>query len=485
MGTSGFPAGLRLDAHKEAALARPLADGPIPRLVVLALDQGAGDEATPCVEPGARVHVGGAIALDASSGRPALHSPVSGSVQAVELRSSGSAAARGTCVVIDNDGRGEPSPDLRPLEDFAAAPAVDLLDRLAGSGIVGLGGAAFPTAVKLAAALAGGATHLVLNGAECEPWICCDDALMRSRAPQVVLGARVLMRASGADRCTIAIEDDKPDAVAAMRAAIAAQPDERLSVQVVPAVYPTGAERQLLAAVTGVEVPSGRLPSDVGLLCQNVGTAAAVAEFVRTGMPCIRRVVTVTGSGVARPGNLDACIGTPLADLVAACGGYTGRPERLIVGGTLTGRALPDDEAGLAKSMNCVVAATAADLAPRSGERPCIRCGDCARVCPAGLLPQQLHRGYLAGSVLHLERHGIDDCIECGCCDYVCPSQIPLTERFRRARSERREQAAAAQRAADARRRHERHRDRLEAAALAERRAFEEARRRARDPGGD
>jgi electron transport complex protein RnfC len=482
---TSFPAGLKLESHKQLALVRPLAVAPAPAQAVVALDQGSGDAATPCVAAGERVRIGMAIARHPLTGKAVLHAPIAGVVRAIESRASDAAAGRGTCVVIDNDGSDMRDATLAPLDGAEHLPPAELIERLSASGIVGLGGAAFSTAVKLAAALAGEATHLVLNGAECEPWICCDDVLLRERSARVVLGARLLLRASGASRCTIAIEDDKPEAIAAARAAVSAQSDDRLQVAVVPAVYPAGAERQLLAAVTGIEVPSGSVPSDVGLLCQNVGTAAAIADFVLTGLPCIQRIVTVTGSGVAAPRVLDARIGTPLAELISLCGGYTGRPQRLIAGGTLTGRALADDAAGLTKAMNCLVAATALDLVARGKEHACIRCGDCADVCPAGLLPQQLHRWIAVDDQASLARNGLADCIECGCCDYVCPSQIPLTQRLRDAKALLRIRQDETRRADDARRRHAIHQARAQAQAAAEKRAFDEARRRARGTDAD
>ena len=198
----------------------------------------------------------------------------------------------------------------------------ELVERLRDAGIAGLGGAAFPTATKLAAARERGARRLLLNGAECEPWICCDDALMRAEPGEIVFGARVLMRALEAVECVIAVEDDKPEAVEALRQALATTDAAGVSVEVVPAVYPRGAERQLISAVMGVEVPARGLPADVGVTCQNVATAAAVARWARTGEPCVSRVVTVTGSGVARPVNVRARLGTPIAALVAAAGGY-------------------------------------------------------------------------------------------------------------------------------------------------------------------
>jgi len=477
---TAFPAGLSLTAHKREALLRPLASAPPPARAVLAMDQGNRRSALPTAAPGQRVRIGTPIAIDPQTRYGVIHAPVAGTVCAIEVRPDATETGSGLCIVIENDGSDAYDPSLTPVADAEHAAPGALIERIAESGIVGLGGAAFPTSVKLATARAKGATHLVLNGAECEPWICCDDALMRARADRVVQGARLLLRATQAGRCTIAVEDDKPEAIAALTAALTACADERITLLAIPSVYPAGAERQLLATVTGVEVPSGSLPSDVGLLCHNVGTAAAVAEFAATGIPCLRRVVTITGSGIAQPGNLDASIGTCIVDLVAHCGGYVGAPERLIAGGTLTGRALATDEIGLTKAMNCLVAATSADLAPRAAEMPCIRCGDCASACPAGLLPQQIHRWLASDDPEPRLRFGLGDCIECGCCDYVCPSRIPLTPRFHAAKALWRLRADDAQRADAARRRFERHEQRRLAAVEAERRAFEEARRRAR-----
>jgi electron transport complex protein RnfC len=304
---------------------------------------------------------------------------------------------------------------------------------------------------------------------------------MRERADDVVLGATVLMRALEAESGVIAIEDDKPEAIAAIRSAVATAGHPAIAVLVVPAVFPQGAERQLLTAAFGVEVPSRGLPADAGLTCQNVATAASVADWLRTGRPCVERIVTVTGSGVGEPCNVRARIGTPLADLVRAAGGYAGEPRRLIVGGNMTGRALSSDEAGLGKAVNCVLVATAADLPGRlhAAEVPCIRCGDCAAVCPAGLLPQQLHRHAMADDRPGMERLGLFDCIDCGCCDYVCPSQIPLAQRFREARQRLRVVQAAARRADEARGRFERRERRLLDASVAEQEALEALRREA------
>jgi electron transport complex protein RnfC len=255
--------------------------------------------------------------------------------------------------------------------------------------------------------------------------------LMRERARDVVFGARVLLHALSAPTCVIAIEDDTPQAAAALGSAIADAHDERIQLRRVASIYPAGGEKQLITAIFGVEVPAGGLPADANTLCLNVGTAAAIAHWVRDAQPLTSRIVTVTGDGVLEQRNLDVLLGTPLAALIFDCGGYTGRMSRLIMGGSMMGQALPHDDMPVIKATNCVIAASALDLQPRAAEMPCIRCGNCSVACPAMLLPQQLHWYALARDLDALETYGLLDCIECGCCDYVCPSQIPLAERFR------------------------------------------------------
>jgi len=481
---NGRPAirgGLRLDGHKSRPLTRPILAVPAPRTAILALDQGSGEPSQPLLDPGATVRAGTRVASGCGASAD-LHAPISGRLR--EYATLPTANGPGRCLVIEGDDRDEPDPALAAIE-WRALDADALLERLAGGGVAGLGGAAFPAAGKLALARAAGVEWLILNGAECEPWICCDDALMRERAADVVLGAQVMLAACGAARATIAVEDDKPEALAALAAALAATPDAPIEIRALPAIFPLGAEGQLIAAVTGREVPHDGLPPRVGVVCQNVGTAAAVADLVSRGTPCISRIVTVSGSGVQAPANVQARIGTPIAELIAACGGYSPErsPERLVAGGSLTGRPLASDSVPVTKGLNCVIVAAAGDLPPRAAEMPCIRCGDCAAVCPVALLPQQLHRAAQAGDAAGLARFGLADCIECGCCDYVCPSAIPLTARFRAARERSRLHEQERHRALEARERYERHRARLARRAEEERSAFEQARRLARGDG--
>ncbi|MEO8224095.1 MAG: electron transport complex subunit RsxC, partial [Gammaproteobacteria bacterium] len=268
------------------------------------------------------------------------------------------------------------------------------------------------------------------NGAECEPYISCDDMLLRERADQVVAGARVLLAALGAGRCIMALKNDMPEARNAVYAALQAAADPRFAMSVVTGRYPAGGERQLVELVLGREVPAGNHPADAGVLCQNVGTVAAVADLFGNGQPLISRIVTLTGAGLARPRNIEARLGTPVADLVALAGGYRGEPARLIMGGPMMGVALANDEAALTAATNCILVATAAELGGDAAEMPCIRCGDCIEACPATLLPQELLLAARAGRVAELTTLGVSECIECCACDYVCPSHIPLTRHF-------------------------------------------------------
>ncbi len=477
-----LPPGLRLEPHKSRPFERPVLPVPAPATAILALDQGTGEPAVPVVESGQSVAIGTVVARASGAFSIRLHATVSGVVTGIESRPT--SQGDGPCILIENDGLEREAPGGGPI-DWESLDPLALIEQIRAAGIAGLGGAAFPTAGKLAVARAQSVELLLLNGAECEPWICCDDALMRSRAPDVVAGARVMLAACGARRCTIAIEDDKPEAAAAVTAAVHDAGDPRIDVLVLPALYPLGAERQLIQAVTGREVPGGALPPSVGVICQNVGTAAEVAAFVRSGRPPRTRIVTVTGSAIRSPANLEARFGTPVSDLLEFCGGLLASPACLIAGGSMTGRALPGTGAPVTRSLNCVLAAAGDDVRRPGPELPCIRCGECAVVCPVNLLPQQLHHAARADDRPALERHGLRDCIECSCCDYVCPSGIPLTRRFREALGRLELHAEERRRAAEARERFERHERRRIEQAETERRAFEDARRRALDAGPD
>ena len=262
----------------------------------------------------------------------------------------------------------------------------------------------------------------------------------------------------GAPLAVLAVERDKPDALLAMREAADRLGDPRIEFARVPTIYPAGGERQLVEVLTGREVPSGSYPRSTKCICQNVGTAFALDRLIRRGEPLMSRIVTVTGSGVANAGNVEVPIGTPIRDLIGFCGGYRGEVARLILGGNMMGYALPSDDLPVTKAGNCIFAAHSDEVRESFTEWPCIRCGDCADVCPPRLLPQELLRASRARDFDRLDALGLDDCIECGCCDVACPSQIALTERFRQAK---RDAAVAAQRAAMAELADQRHRRKM------------------------
>lgn len=455
--------GLRLPAHKRDATAVPILAIPVPAQLVVPLEQRVGQPARPVVEPGDRVLKRQPIAAPEGGMGVPVHAPSSGVVVAIEPRPvAGPADSAAPCIVIDCDGHDTalPVPAQGEIEALieARAPA-DLLAHILDGGIVGLGGAVFPTAQKLVQARASNIETLVLNGVECEPYISCDDVLMRERAAQVIGGARLLMRALEVSDCVIAIESDKPEAIGRLQAALDEVAEERMVIRPVPTIYPSGAEDQLVQLLTGREVPSGGLPTDAGCLVQNVGTAAAVHDWLVDGEPLISRITTVTGDGIASPVNVRVRIGTRIEDVVAAAGGYRGEPRFLIVGGPMTGRSITTDQLPIDKASNCILAL--ADAPSVGPEMPCIRCGECAAVCPVQLLPQQLLWFSRTGDEQTLRELGLPDCIECGCCDLVCPSHIPLTSGFRRSKGRIRELADEKARAERARRRFEARSERL------------------------
>jgi electron transport complex protein RnfC len=452
--------GLRLPGHKTEATNNPILEVPIPAQLILPLEQHVGEPAQPIVGIGDRVLKGQAVAEpDGEMGVP-VHASSSGTVAAIErwpvARRHGGKAP---CIVIDTDGLDETYRDW-DVGDYEALQPADLLLRIFDGGIVGLGGAVFPTAQKLMQARTCETEYLILNGVECEPYISCDDVLMRERPGAVVRGAQVLMHALQVKTCFIVVESDKPEAIARLGEVLAEFDDDRIAIKQVPTIYPSGGEDQLVQLVTNREVPSGGLPTDVGCLVQNVGTAAAVNDWIIRREPLISRVTTVTGDGVVNPVNVRARIGTTIEDIVKFAGGYTDRAYHLIIGGPLTGKSVSTDEVPVVKATNCVLVVSQSSY--DRGELPCIRCGDCAVVCPVQLLPQQLFWYACADDEQKMREFGLTDCIECGCCDLVCPSHIPLTADFRIAKGRIRELADEKARAERARHRFEARNQRLE-----------------------
>jgi electron transport complex protein RnfC len=426
--------GLRVPAHKAESTGHPIRRGILSRHLVVSTRQQQGPASTPVVGVGQAVARGETLARGTGRTGTDVHAPTSGHVVAIEPRDVplASSVASELSIVIETDGLDRRSHEPMPIAP-AEAPA-ELAAQISSAGIVGLGGAVFPTGAKLSAELAAGCELLIVNGAECEPYISCDDMLMREAPEEILDGVDILRQMVRAPECIIAIERDKPQAIDAITAAAEKLGIEGLHVAELPSIYPAGGERQLVEVLAGVEVPSTEYPADIGFLCQNVGTAYAVHNYFRHGAPLTSRIITVTGSAVAEPRNVEAMIGTPIADLIAACGGYRGTPVRLIHGGSMMGYPLASDALAVTAATNCVIVATAADVRMDMTEWTCIRCGECSTVCPARLQPQELLIAARSSDPAALEDLALDECIECGCCDIVCPSQIRLTETLRAAK---------------------------------------------------
>lgn len=453
-----FHGGLKTVRHKTESNQTPIQAGILPPRLTVPLRQHIGAIAKPLVQPGDRVLKGQMIGQPDGYISAAIHAPTSGVVSAVDQQPvPHPSGLSDLCVTIESDGE-DRWIDREPVDYHRLHPS-ELRQTIRNAGVVGLGGAGFPSAVKLN--LAGRSeplATLMLNGAECEPWISCDDRLMRERAADIVAGLQIMAHLLEPQEVLIGIEDDKPEAIAAMTAACAGT---GYAVRPVPTRYPSGSVKQLVKLLTGKETPVDGLPVDVGVQCFNVATAYTVHRAINCGEPVISRVVTVTGQ-VRRPGNLEVRIGTPFAELIKQCGGYRENVERLIMGGPMMGFALHSDDAPVTKAANCLLAAGPAELAPELPVLPCIRCGACMDVCPANLLPQQLYWHARAREFDQARDCHLFSCIECGCCSHVCPSHIPLVQYYRYAKNEIWAQEKEKQRAEQARQRHQARMERLE-----------------------
>jgi Na+-translocating ferredoxin:NAD+ oxidoreductase subunit C len=467
-----FPGGVHPAEHKTVSNRTPIAPGPRPAQLVLPLNMHLGAPARPIVAVGDRVLKGQMLAEPAGAVSAALHAPTSGTVVALGPRPiqhpSGMDAL---CIVLEPDGEDRWA-ERRPVADHTRLGPGKLIALLRDAGVAGLGGAGFPTSVKVNLGDHQRVEQLIINAVECEPYITADDRLMRERADEIVLGIQILQYLLNPHDTLIGIEDNKPEAIAALRAACA---DSDVEVRVVPTKYPSGGEKQLIQLLTGKEVPSGSIPAQCGVVCQNVGTAWAVKRAVHDGEPLLSRITTVTGDAVARPGNYEVWLGTPVADLLHHAGVDKERLGRLVMGGPMMGFTLHDPSVPVVKTSNCVIAASAEELPEPPPEQACIRCGACAEVCPANLLPQQLYWYAKTDDFERAQHHNLMDCIECGACAYVCPSHIPLVQYYRYAKGEIRTQTAEQIKADRARERFEARQARLE-----REQAEKEARRRAR-----
>jgi H+/Na+-translocating ferredoxin:NAD+ oxidoreductase subunit C len=470
--TWSIPGGIHPPENKHQSLQAPIGTLPLPDILVLPLNQHIGAPAKPVVTLGERVLKGQLIAEPAGFVSAAIHAPTSGSVEAIQDHQvphpSGMTAA---CILLKPDGRDQWI-EHQGIADYLQAEPRTLLDAVRNAGITGMGGAGFPSSVKLAPRQA--IDTLIINGTECEPYITADDILMQERAADLIEGIRILARILGnPDNVLIGIEDNKPLAFEAMEAAA---DGTGFSVMEFPTKYPSGGEKQLIQILTGKEVPSGKLPADLGIVCHNIGTAEAIYRAVALGEPLIRRITTVTGKACSTNRNYEVLLGTPITHLLSNNGFDQRRCTRLVMGGPMMGFTLPDDSVPVIKTTNCVLACDKSEAPAFAPQQPCIRCGMCAEACPASLLPQQLYWYSQSQETDKLKAYNLFDCIECGACAYVCPSNIPLVQYYRAAKGEIRKQDAEKRKSDHARQRFEFHKARLEKAE-AEKIAKREARR--------
>ncbi len=460
-----FHGGVHPPFHKDDSNKLATKFAGIPKLLVLPLRQQIGDDAEPCVNVDEYVYKGQLIAQQnhhEGSLSANIHAPTSGTVVAIENRAiPHPSGLQAPCIIIEPDGKEKTSTshDFEPISNYKSIPQDELLTRIQQAGIVGLGGAAFPTAVKLSGSKKSKVNTLIINGAECEPYITCDDRLMREKSTQIISGINILLHLLNANNCLIGIEDNKPEAINAMRLACA--DETNIEVISIPTIYPSGGEKQLIKILTGKEVPSGGLPLDLGLLGQNIATVYSIYQAVIEGEPLISRIITVTGNGILHPQNFEVLIGTSFAHLAEQAGGTNKMADHLIMGGPMMGFALKDDNIPVVKATNCALFTSSTALRESNPAfssqaiMPCIRCGKCMDVCPANLLPQQLYWHIRAKDLEKAQDHNLRDCIECGCCNYVCPSHIPLVDYYRFAKTELRDQKIAQEKADISRERHE------------------------------
>lgn len=457
-----FNGGLHLPGNKAMSTHSPIVKAKLPKRLILPLQQHIGEPAEPIVRPGDKVLKGQLIAHANGYVSVPVHASSSGTVIEVSEQPvphpSGMAAL---CIVIETDGRDQWIDLPKPVPDYKQLNPSALRNRIRETGIIGLGGAGFPSFIKLNPGARMNIDTLVLNGAECEPYITCDDMLMREHAEEIIHGLQIMCHALQAKQCLIGVEDNKPEActalVNALEMAQKQQQDNSNDIHIlkIPTLYPAGSEKQLIKVLTGKEVPSNGLPVDIGVVCHNVGTVVAIYRAVMQSQPLVSRIVTVTGQGVKSPRNLEVAFGTPIKDLIEQSGGYTKKINRLIIGGPMMGFTLPADKLPVTKTINCILCASEQEAPHPKPQVPCIRCGECSKVCPVQLLPQQMYWYAHAKDFDKVQDYHLFDCIECGCCAYVCPSHIPLVHYYRYAKTEIWAQEREKQKSDIARKRHE------------------------------
>lgn len=473
------PGGVHPPEHKAQSLAKPLHELPLPNEIILPVSQHLGAPAEPIVSIGDQVLRGQLIAEGKEFVSANVHASTSGTITAIEERPLPHASGfSGLCVVIKPDGE-DRWIDLEQTGDYKQLNRTEILEKIQQAGIVGMGGAGFPTSIKLSTHLK--INTLVINGTECEPYITADDMLMQISSDEILEGVLLLDHLlENPENILIAIEENKPKAIAAMQEAVKAVGNERIEVVPLPVKYPSGGEKQLLQMLTGIEIPSGKLPADIGAVCQNIATVLAAYRAVRFGEPLTARITTITGEAYGIQRNVIARIGTPVQHVLETHEYNAENASRLVMGGPMMGFTLLDSAAPIVKTTNCLLAPSLEESPPPSPAQACIRCGMCAEACPASLLPQQLYWYARAEDEEKLQAHNLFDCIECGACSYACPSHIPLVQYYRAAKGQIKKHALEKQQSDRARQRFEFHKERIEIEKAERAKAREEAAEKAK-----
>ena len=430
---NGFAGGVHPVQHKRTAGLK-VVSCTLPPMVVLPIKQHIGESCEPLVSVGERVLMGQKIAKSSGYISVPVHAPCSGKVVKIEEHVIPHPSGMGLIsIFIEPDFTDEEDDSLYPMPNYRSVDAVELRERVRISGIAGLGGAVFPTFVKLVQDKQHPIETVILNGIECEPWLTNDHQLMLEKSHEVITGMDIIMHMVEAGHGIIAIEDNKPDAAALMEKTVHDMGlSSQIRVEMLPTKYPQGSEKQLIQVLTGKEVPAGKLPIHIGVVSLNVGTSKAIYDAVCLGVPLIKRYVTVSGDAVPSPANMLVPLGTPMKFVLEQCGVDNFDQIKVIHGGPMMGELMHNIDAPVVKASNGILAMRSASLMDAHfEEEPCIRCGDCADVCPTGLMPSLLAQHCKQEQFDKAENYNLFDCIECGACSFVCPSRIPLVHYFR------------------------------------------------------
>lgn len=429
--------GAKLDGRKSLTSHKDIVIAPMPEILHVPLQQHIGAPAEPIVKAGDKVLKGQLIGTPKGPISAPVHAPTSGTVLKVADHQAPHPSGLPVLTVTISPDQRDTWAELPPPVDVENASADEISQRVAEAGIVGMGGATFPSAVKLNLGKKFNLEKLVINGAECEPYLTCDDRLMQERTKFTIIGIKAMMKSLGVGEAIVAIEANKPEAFNAMEQET--KDDDNIKIVDVPARYPMGSEKHLVQALTGKETPAKGMTADLGVVVHNVATAYAVYEALYLGRPLLSRIVTVSGQAIANPGNYDALIGTPLSWLVELSGGITETPKQLLMGGPMMGQPLSDLDVPVIKGSSGVLALLESEIRIKD-VMPCISCGSCVVVCPAGLLPLEMASKIKHDDVDGADDIGVRDCVSCGSCNYVCPSHIPLVQYFNYAKGALKEQ---------------------------------------------